>query len=58
MTEAHRKILKDLYDDQYVNKDHLPYTEDFDRLVARFNELTHQNLSHYEIWVALTEMVN
>lgn len=36
------KILTDLYNQQWIFIERLPYTETFDALVSRFNELTDQ----------------
>lgn len=56
LAEQHQDILEDLIPFPIGQRDRLPYTEAFDRLVKRFNQTTNLDLTHREIWLSILKL--
>ncbi len=53
LDEEPQRILKDLLPIPMGQRDRLPYTELFDKLVSRFNTITGLSLTHREVWLSI-----
>ena len=52
LSNAHKKVLAELYQQAQRNRDDLPYTEEFERLYTDFVARTESALSRHEVWKA------
>ena len=56
LTESHKKLLAELYEQTRRNRDDLPYTKEFDQLYAEFTGRTGLPLTQHEVWKALANL--
>ena len=56
LTESHKKLLAELYEQAKRNRDDLPYTEEFDKLHVKFIARTSLPLTQHEVWRALVNL--
>jgi len=56
LSEAHRDVIKELYDACALSRDDLPYTDEFERLHQEFGSRTGRQLSKHEFWRALSSI--
>lgn len=54
LDSACRAALIELYDGCALTVDDLPYTPEFDRMLADFNRRTGKSLDHHDFWRALS----
>ena len=53
LSNAHKKILAELYDETPLTVDDLPYTDDFETLYAAFIARSGRAMTRHEVWKAL-----
>lgn len=52
LSNAHKKMLAELYDQTLLTVDDLPYTEDFETLYTTFIARSGRAMSRHEVWKA------
>ena len=53
LSNAHKKILAELYDQTPLTVDELPYTDDFETLYTVFIARSGRAMSRHDVWKAL-----
>ena len=53
LTNAHKKILAELYDQTPLTVDDLPYSEEFETLYTAFIARSGVTLTRHDVWRAL-----
>lgn len=56
LSDAHRQVIADLYDQCSLSRDDLPYTEEFDAMYEQFRQRTGRSMSLHDFWRALSSI--
>lgn len=56
ISNAHKQVLAELYQQTQLTVDQLPYTDEFDRLYTEFVARTGRALTRNEVWRALASV--